>query len=115
MFLLAVTCHPLDPRGKKEKGKSRKGDGTYYDVGLGSCGIQNSDTEMVVALSKALMSEGAYCGKKVKLSTKKGTVVATVVDTCPGCDENSVDLSTAAFKKLGQLSTGRLKLDWSFL
>ncbi|KAI8089466.1 RlpA-like double-psi beta-barrel-protein domain-containing protein-containing protein [Halteromyces radiatus] len=91
------------------------GDGTFYTVGLGSCGKTNTDSELVVALSSSLMAKGKYCGKKIKITTPTGTVTATVVDTCPSCSPSSVDLSPAAFKKIGKVAAGRISIKWSFL
>lgn len=43
-------------------------------------------------------------------------ITATVADTCPGCDENHLDLSTGAFEALtgGQLDPpGQFSIEWS--
>lgn len=103
-------AYPLE-----ERSSSFSGDGTFYTVGLGSCGKTNTDTELVAALSSDLMSDGKYCGKKIKITTSTGTVTATVVDTCPGCAKGSVDLSPSAFKKIGKVAAGRIAIKWSFL
>jgi expansin (peptidoglycan-binding protein) len=103
-------AYPLE-----ERSSSFSGDGTFYTVGLGSCGKTNSDTELVAALSSDLMEGGKYCGKKIKITTPTGTVTATVVDTCPGCAKGSVDLSISAFKKIGKVAAGRIAIKWSFL
>ncbi|KAI9477793.1 MAG: RlpA-like double-psi beta-barrel-protein domain-containing protein-containing protein [Benjaminiella poitrasii] len=100
---------------------SYSGDGTYYDVGLGSCGWTNSDSEMIVALNHVQMENGANsnnnpnCGKKIAVSGPKGTVTVKIVDTCPGCDSGSVDLSPAAFEKIADLSQGRVPVTWDFV
>lgn len=60
---------------------THQGDGTFFQVGLGSCGVQSKNSDMVVALSASLMQSGNYCGKKIKVKTQTGTVTATVVDT----------------------------------
>ncbi|KAI8146133.1 RlpA-like double-psi beta-barrel-protein domain-containing protein-containing protein, partial [Fennellomyces sp. T-0311] len=93
---------------------SFKGEGTFFTVGLGSCGKTNKDSDLVVALSSELMSSGDYCGKKIKVKTDSGHVTATVVDTCPSCPKNNVDFSTGAFKKIGSFAAGRIKISWSF-
>ncbi|KAI9277619.1 hypothetical protein BY458DRAFT_504612 [Sporodiniella umbellata] len=79
-----------------------KGKGTYYDVGAGSCGKTDYDSEMVVAINKEQMDNGANpnsnpkCHQKVKIvGNLKHEVVARVVDTCPGCDSGSLDMSPA--------------------
>ncbi|KAI9302218.1 RlpA-like double-psi beta-barrel-protein domain-containing protein-containing protein [Cunninghamella echinulata] len=92
------------------------GDATFFNLGLGSCGKQNTDKDLAVALSSKLMSTGDYCGKKIKVVTDDGKeVICKVVDTCPSCSRNSIDLSPAAFKKLASLDKGRFKVKWSFI
>ena len=105
-----VTALPLYRRG----GGSYSGDGTFYTVGLGSCGQTNSDTEMVAALSSSLMSSGNECGKQLTAKSDAGSVTVTAVDTCPSCGEGDIDFSPAAFEKLGSLSEGRISIQWSF-
>ncbi|CAO3644672.1 unnamed protein product [Mucor fragilis] len=94
---------------------SKSGDATYYAVGLGSCGDTNSDDEMVAALSSSLMggSNSDLCGKSITVKSASGSVTLKVVDSCPGCSEGDVDMSEAAFKKLGQLDEGRIPITWS--
>ena len=37
--------------------------GTYYEVGLGACGVKNVDSDFVVALTEANYAGGSHCGK----------------------------------------------------
>ncbi|KAH8815976.1 expansin module family protein [Xylogone sp. PMI_703] len=81
---------------------------------LGSCGIDSPDSSYTVAISNYWMkneSPGPYCGRKIRLTNtgpttdnsiggKGNQVVVTVEDTCPGCDENHLDLSVAAWEAL---------------
>ncbi|KAI8374493.1 RlpA-like double-psi beta-barrel-protein domain-containing protein-containing protein [Radiomyces spectabilis] len=107
--LFSVQAAPvLNKRG------DHQGQGTFYNVGMGSCGKKNKDSQMVAALSGQLMDENDYCGKKIKASTKHGSVTVTVVDTCPECDKHDIDFSPAAFKKLGDLNDGVLDISWQF-
>ena len=105
-----VTALPLYRRADG----SYSGEGTFYTVGLGSCGQTNSDTEMVAALSSSLMSSGDKCGKQLTATSDTGSVTVTAVDTCPSCGEGDIDFSPAAFEKLGSLSEGRISIQWSF-
>lgn len=43
-----------------QKSKLFSGLGTFYEIGLGSCGEQDSDSDLVVALNKAQMANGTY-------------------------------------------------------
>ncbi|CAO3699284.1 hypothetical protein G6F70_004660 [Rhizopus microsporus] len=98
------------------------GKGTYYDVGPGSCGQTNSNSEMVVAVNKEQMANGGNpnsnpkCNKKVKIVGPSGkSATARVVDTCPGCDSGSLDMSPALFKKVcGDLGLGVCSIHWGF-
>lgn len=107
LFALTVNAAPIEKRA------SYSGDATFYEVGLGSCGQTNSDDEMVVALSSELMGSGNYCGKSINVKSDSGSVTVKVVDTCPSCSKTNLDLSPAAFKKLGDLSEGRIAVTWS--
>ncbi|RKP35397.1 RlpA-like double-psi beta-barrel-protein domain-containing protein-containing protein, partial [Dimargaris cristalligena] len=101
-----------------------QGDGTFYNpgVGTGSCGQLHQDSELVVALNKQQYGDMAnpnlaeVCGKQVEIKGPKGSVRATIVDTCPvvGCGYGSLDLSPAAFEKIADFDTGRVPIQWSF-
>jgi len=96
------------------------GDGTYYNTGLGSCGHTNTDTQLIAALNAPQM--GSYpnpnnnpnCGKFAMVHGPKGSVRVQIVDTCPPCAYGSLDLSPAAFAKIADLATGRIKISWSW-
>ena len=56
------------------------------------------------------------CGRKMRVTHGKQSVVVTVADTCPGCGPGSVDLTPTAFEKLAPLSVGRLHgVSWTLL
>ncbi|CEP13372.1 hypothetical protein [Parasitella parasitica] len=127
LLLLAANCFlfassaPLDRRILKAskllkgvKGKLFSGSGTYYQVGSGSCGQHDTNSELVVAMNKAQMENGSNpnnnprCDKMVTITGDKGTVTAKVVDTCPSCAN--------AFKKVcGDLAEGVCNISWKFL
>ncbi|KAG4428539.1 hypothetical protein IFR05_015978 [Cadophora sp. M221] len=88
------------------------GDITYYEAGLGACGVTaDGSVEKVIALPVSLMGAQSngnpYCGKTVTIKKGSKTTTATVVDKCMGCEGNSIDLSNAAFLELADLSVGR--------
>ncbi|QRW27693.1 ribosomal L27 protein [Rhizoctonia solani] len=60
-------------------------------------------------------NNGKMCGKTITVkNTKNGkSTTAKVVDLCPSCGSSNIDLSPAAFKKLGSLDTGVLSVSWS--
>ena len=92
------------------------GQATYYDTtGTGACGWSNDNSEMVVAVNTAQYS-GQHCGKQVEIkNTKNGkSIKAKVVDECPGCASESLDLSPGAFSNLGNKEDGVLPITWSY-
>jgi hypothetical protein len=77
---------------------TKTGDLTYYTVGLGACGEDDSgkdNTENIVALSHLLMGTQSngnpFCGKTITISYGGKQVVATVKDKCMGCALNNID------------------------
>jgi expansin (peptidoglycan-binding protein) len=93
---------------------------TYYEVGLGACGHDDSgkgDSENIVAMSAELMGNSNHmCGRKINITGKDGqTIEATVRDKCPSCSPGELDVSNKVFKEIvGDLGVGRSKVSWSF-
>jgi hypothetical protein len=82
----------------KQGADVKTGDLTYYTVGLGACGEDDSgkdESENIVALSHLLMGTQSngnpYCGKTITISYGGKQVVATVKDKCMGCDIDNID------------------------
>lgn len=100
---------------------------TIYDNngGFGACGTVLHDTDMIVALAKPAWGESTYdvmtgeatnpwCGQKIQVEYEGRQIVATIMDMCPGCAGNDIDLSLAAWKELTKLDEKtRLKASWS--
>ncbi|KAL8758365.1 MAG: hypothetical protein Q9199_001540 [Rusavskia elegans] len=75
---------------------------TFYEQNgaAGSCGQVHAESDRIVALSPSWQGSGyppTYCGRKIEITNNGGgqnnngqgkVVVATVADTCPGCDSN---------------------------
>ncbi|KAJ3107035.1 hypothetical protein HDU97_005004 [Phlyctochytrium planicorne] len=74
---------------------------TYYNpsVGLGSCGYQNQDSELVVAINIVQFNKG-MCLNKICMTFNGVSVEASVVDMCPGCPFAGVDVSPGVFNRL---------------
>lgn len=98
------------------------GDGTFYNTGLGSCGIVSNDSEFVVALGYELYdsvntanpNNNPLCGREITVFRGDKSVQVTVVDRCPGCSSTSLDLSPAAFNVLGAPEEGRIPITWKW-
>jgi outer membrane biosynthesis protein TonB len=101
---------------------------TVYDNngGYGACGTPLHDDDMIVALSAGLYGGSTYnvqtgaatnpwCGQKIKVEYGGKSIVATIMDLCPGClHPNDIDLSVAAWKALtGLEEKTRLQASWS--
>ncbi|EMR70039.1 putative barwin-like endoglucanase protein [Eutypa lata UCREL1] len=106
---------------------THSGIATYYYQGgaAGSCGNYHADSDLIIALSPS-WDVASFCGRKIQITNAgggqdnngAGTVIQAVVqDTCPGCDQNHLDLSTGAFEALtgGNLDPpGQFNINWNF-
>ncbi|OAV94598.1 hypothetical protein PTTG_03811 [Puccinia triticina 1-1 BBBD Race 1] len=96
---------------------------TYFTQNqiAGACGKVHEDTDVIVALDYrrygALNKISKHCGKKVRITSGDKTIIATVADACPTClNQNSLDLSEGAFKKLGvTVQEGMKPITWKFI
>lgn len=102
---------------------SFSGEGTFYDTGLGSCGITSTDTDYIVAISHELYDKytpngnpnhNTLCGKKINVTYEGNTVEVTVVDRCEGCAYYDLDLSPSAFSDISDQSLGRIDITWEW-
>ncbi|CAE6526578.1 unnamed protein product, partial [Rhizoctonia solani] len=95
--------------------KRKTGKASWFNTGLGACGKVSNDKQSIVALGPGAYQGGKMCGKTITIkNTKNGkSTTAKVMDLCPSCGTNNLDLSPAAFKKLGSLSTGILSVSWN--
>ncbi|TRM63961.1 RlpA-like double-psi beta-barrel-protein domain-containing protein-containing protein [Schizophyllum amplum] len=104
---------------------SHAGKATYYDVGLGACGIVSSADQMVVAVPDTMYSgyPGAtanpnlnpICGQQIRAYYGDKSVDVTVVDRCGGCTGFDLDFSRSAFAQLSDLGPGHVQITWDWL
>ncbi|KAG6831311.1 hypothetical protein H0H92_011518 [Tricholoma furcatifolium] len=90
---------------------------TYYEVGLGACGITNVAADFIVALNSDQYGSGypgPYCFKTITMEYNGLTTTAQVTDECPGCPYGGLDLSEGLFQFFSPLSTGVLYGTWYF-
>ncbi|KAK3179840.1 hypothetical protein K4F52_008757 [Lecanicillium sp. MT-2017a] len=98
------------------------GEITYYAVGLGACGKDDSGKDSsanIVALSKDMMGTQSngnpMCGQTITIYANGKSTTATVRDKCMGCARNNIDVSEKVYKELfGALGSGRMPVSWSF-
>ena len=121
----AIVLLAIAPSASVASGTTYTGDITYYNVsdGLGSCGKQFENTQMVVALSTAMMANGANPNDNPKCYTyitltnpdNPGSWQGEIVSTCAGCATDDVDLSPALFKAVAPTGNGRVSgISWHF-
>ncbi|ESK91981.1 non-catalytic module family expn protein [Moniliophthora roreri MCA 2997] len=93
------------------------GDATYYRPGgeRGACGAPNADSDIVVALPVEHYNNGENCWKHIGVWYDGNYVDAAIVDSCPTCGPNDIDLSEGAFRHLADLETGRMRVSWEIL
>lgn len=71
---------------------------TFYDAdGTGHCGYDAAPDRMVVAVASADWAGSAHCGRCLQVWGPEGMVVVRVVDSCPTCGADHIDLSAEAF------------------
>ncbi|KAJ6527681.1 RlpA-like double-psi beta-barrel-protein domain-containing protein-containing protein [Mycena capillaripes] len=89
---------------------------TFYlpNGAVGACGHPIKTSAHAVALASAQYNDGAHCGKKIKVQHNGKSIIAKVVDLCPGCPSDGLDLTRGAFKKLAKPAIGVIEADWQF-
>lgn len=112
-----------ESRDDTASGTTRAGDLTYYTVGMGACGEDDTgadNSQNIVAISHLLMGTQSngnpMCGQSITINTADGkTASAVVKDKCMGCAITDIDVSEKVFLQLfGSLDGGRLPVTWSF-
>ncbi|KAI8938539.1 hypothetical protein NX059_004425 [Plenodomus lindquistii] len=106
------------------------GDLTYYDPGLGACGIDSGDDDAVVAVSHYTFdaaqtgsdpNQNPLCGRKIRArrvneaTGKSVSIDVTVTDRCTGCEPTDIDVSPAMFDKMADHALGRVTVTWAWL
>ena len=110
--------------GAAAAGTEYTGDFTWYQTGLGACGITSRTNDHIVAVSHNLFDQYAtanpndnpICGKMVTLTGVDGTLhTAKVVDRCTGCALSDLDLSEGFFNLVTDHGDGRVSgMHWVF-
>lgn len=111
--------HGLETYELQARKRTNTGKMTYYTPGQGSCGVTNTDTDMIVAVSPSVYGTYAnpnsspMCKKSITITCNGKTVKAAIKDRCAGCGANDIDVSPAVFKVCGPLSTGAMTVSWA--
>lgn len=98
-------------------GAVRLGNATfYYADGRGNCSFHPSPNDlMVAALNESDYGNAEWCGAYAQVVGPKGEVTVRIVDRCPGCDPNHLDLSAEAFDQIADRSAGFVPITWQFV
>jgi hypothetical protein len=84
---MTLSAHP----SAATDGTTYSGSMTYYDVGLGACGYNNNDGQMVVAMPYGVFdpstpngnpNNNALCGQTISIGYNGKWVGAEIVDRC---------------------------------
>lgn len=92
---------------------SGSGRATYFDGSKGgNCSFGPPSTNLYVALGPQEYQTGAACGGYIDVKGPKGSVRVKVVDQCPECEKGHLDLSQAAFARIGNVSEGIIPISY---
>lgn len=97
----------------------RNGVITFYDAdGAGHCSFDPSPFDLDVAAvtqADSLYGNATWCGSCAEIEGPLGTVLVRIVDSCPECQVNHLDLSPQAFAKIAKLDDGLVNVRWRFV
>ncbi|KAL1548893.1 EG45-like domain containing protein [Salvia divinorum] len=102
------------------------GTATYYSpIVPSSCyGFEDRGT-MVAAANAALFNNRAACGDRYTVRCtgrtnlgvlepcRNGAITVTIVDLCPGCAADQIDLSEQAFNAIADPNAGRIMIEYN--
>lgn len=105
--------------GRAISGEPKNGIATFYDAdGSGNCSFDKTPGDLdVTALALPEYAASAACGSCLLVKGPKGEVTVRVVDSCPGCEGNKVnlDLSAEAFAKIAEPKDGRVSISYQLV
>ncbi|KAF8969009.1 plant expansin [Flammula alnicola] len=113
---------PILPRQSFLQG-TQTGEGTFYDTGLGACGVDIQNSDLAVAVSHLLFdnypgynginqNDNPVCGKILTASYQGKNVTVQVLDRMPFGQVTDLDFSPGAFETLASLDVGRIEMTW---
>ncbi|KIM95510.1 carbohydrate-binding module family 63 protein [Oidiodendron maius Zn] len=100
---------------------SLSGQATYYGGNLagGACSFSTYTLPSGIfgtALSDSNWDNSANCGACVSVTGPSGnSITAMIVDECPGCGTNHLDLFPDAFSALANPTTGIIDVTWEYV
>ena len=75
---------------------------TFFELnGTGHCSFpEPPDDDLFVAMGHGVYGDAEPCGSYYDVTGPKGKVRVKVIDSCPECADNHLDLSRAAFRRI---------------
>ncbi|MEV4508480.1 expansin EXLX1 family cellulose-binding protein [Dactylosporangium sp. NPDC049525] len=95
----------------------RGGSASYYSTNRnGMCNLGAPSSDGYAAIGPAEWAGGAACGSYLAVTGPNGqTTPVQVVDQCPSCPAGKIDLSRAAFARIGSVSAGIIQITYGTL
>ncbi|XP_057787766.1 EG45-like domain containing protein [Salvia miltiorrhiza] len=103
---------------------AKSGKATFYtDYSQSACYESKQEGTMIAAANPRLYDNGKACGHRYKIRCTGGTnhgdkpcrsghVTVKIVDLCPDCAHDQLDLSKQAFRKIGNLDAGVIRINY---
>ncbi|ESK93163.1 non-catalytic module family expn protein [Moniliophthora roreri MCA 2997] len=90
------------------------GDATWYQPNgaYGACNAPSANYDLVAGLPPGHYANGSKCWRHLNVHYQGKSIDVTVVDLCPGCGPNDINLSEGAFQLLAPLAVGRIRVHW---
>jgi expansin (peptidoglycan-binding protein) len=91
------------------------GEAVFYNAGQAEdrCSIEPlAPGGLYASLPGGQYRNGAECGAYIDITGPLGTVQAEIVDLCPGCAADELDLSTAAFARIQPTAAGTARITY---
>ncbi|KAK5110062.1 hypothetical protein LTR62_006306 [Meristemomyces frigidus] len=117
---LAAVTAPMSLDQRHVARQTLSGQATYYggNVAGGTCSFSTYTLPSGLygtALSDSNWSDAANCGGCVAVTYGGKTITAMIVDECPGCGTNHLDLFPNAFTELAPASKGIIDVNWDYV
>ncbi|KAL5119045.1 hypothetical protein ACEQ8H_002969 [Pleosporales sp. CAS-2024a] len=116
------SASPTATQGSGTSGSTNSGQATFYggNTSGGMCSFTGYTIPSGIfgtALSDTNWDNANACGQCVSVTGPDGQtkITAMVVDQCPGCGANHLDLFPDAFKTLADPSKGIINVSWQFV
>jgi expansin len=104
--------------GRITPGATRSGVATFYDTdGGGACGYDPGPDPLTAAMNQTDFEGSKACGAYILVQTAKGaSVTVRITNLCPApCRVGQLDLSPAAFDRLGARNLGEIPITWKLV